>query len=62
MLCSVDDILKKSLMYTLYISCILLKNKKKKRGVVVWGLDRREQQDPIQGVCKTMPSNLVAVT
>jgi len=50
-------------MYTLYISCILLKNKKKKkRGVVVWGLDRREQQDPIQGVCKTMPSNLVAVT
>ena len=43
MLCSVDDILKKSLMYTLYISCILLKNKK--------GRDWMEESNRIQGVC-----------
>jgi hypothetical protein len=40
MLCSVDDMLKKSLVYTLYISFSLLKNKGG------GGLDRREQQDP----------------
>ena len=49
-------------VHSLYQLYFTQEQKKKKRGVVVWGLDRREQQDPIQGVCKTMPSNLVAVT